>query len=30
MAEKKQNKSSIVQNKGVGSKKNTFKDKIQY
>lgn len=30
MAEKKQSKSSIVQNKGVGSKKNTFEDKIQY
>lgn len=30
MAEKKQNKSSIVQNKGVGSEKNTFEGKIQY
>ena len=30
MAEKKQNNSLIVQNKGVGSKKNTFNGKIQY
>lgn len=30
MAEKKQNKPSIVQNKGVGSMKNTFEGKIQY
>ncbi len=30
MAEKKQNKSSIVQNKGVGSEKNTFEGKIKY
>ena len=30
MAEKKQNNSLIVQNKGVGSKKNTFNSKIQY
>lgn len=30
MAEKKQNKSSIVQNKGVESEKNTFEGKIQY
>ena len=30
MAEKKQNKSSIVQNKGVGSERNTFEGKIQY
>ncbi len=30
MAEKKQNDSLIVQNMGVGSKKNTFEGKIQY
>ena len=30
MAEKKQNNSLIVQNKGVGSKKTTFNGKIQY
>ena len=30
IAEKKQNNSLIVQNKGVGSKKNTFNGKIQY
>lgn len=30
MTEKKQNNSLIVQNKGVGSKKNTFNGKIQY
>lgn len=30
MAEKKQNKSLIVQNKGVGSERNTFEGKIQY
>lgn len=30
MAEKKQNKSLIVQSKGVGSEKNTFEGKIQY
>ena len=30
MTEKKQNNSLIVQNKGVGSKKNTFNSKIQY
>ena len=30
MPEKKQNKSSIVKNKGVGSEKNTFDGKIQY
>lgn len=30
MTEKKQNKPSIVQNKGVGSIKNTFEGKIQY
>ena len=30
MAEKKQNNSLIVQNKGVGSKKNTFNGKILY
>lgn len=30
MAGKKQNDSSIVQNKGVESKKNTFDGKIQY
>jgi len=30
MAEKKQNNSLIVQNMGVGSKKNTFEGKIQY
>ena len=30
MAEKKQNKSLIVQNKGVGSEKNTYEGKIQY
>lgn len=30
MTEKKQNNSLIVQNKGVGSKKNTFDGKIQY
>ena len=30
MAGKKQNDSSIVQDKGVGSKQNTFEGKIQY
>ena len=30
IAEKKQNNSAIVQNKGVGSGRNTFEGKIQY